>query len=98
MSQSVSDDEQSTEEETKVEEVEEPDATGYLAAPLPASEAVMPFLNTTFKNSDMRNYVTKQRNLIKSRSERQRVKELLSEMTLEQQVAYFVANAVTASD
>ena len=58
----------------------------------------MPFLNTTFKNSDMRNYVTKQRNLIKSRSERQRVKELLSEMTLEQQVAYFVANAVTASD
>lgn len=80
MPESVSNAEQSTEEETEV------------------SEAVMPFLNTTFKNSDMRNYVTKQRNLIKSRSERKRVKELLSEMTLEQQVAYFVANAVTASD
>ena len=63
-----------------------------------ASEAVSSWWNSAVQQDGMKSYVKKQTRLIKSRSERKRINELLSQMTLEQQVAYFAANEVATSD
>lgn len=63
-----------------------------------ATKSIGSWWNSAVQRDGMKKYVQKQTNLIKSRSERKKLKELLSEMTLEQQVAYFAANEVAASD
>ena len=63
-----------------------------------ATKSISGWWNSAVQRDGMKSYVRKQKGLIKSRSERKRVDELLSEMTLEQQVAFFAANEVAASD